>query len=104
VDFAIHYIESVRERYRKSNSFEDAFEEVSNGTAKAIWRNVLVISIGFLPLFFAGLVPYVTVGSFFFAIMLVSGVTTLVLLPSIVFVARRWLFKETKTKTKLAKP
>jgi hypothetical protein len=54
------------------------------GTAQAIWRNVLVISIGFCPLFFAGLVPYVTVGSFFFAIMLVSGIVTLVLVPAIV--------------------
>ena len=50
---------------------------------QAIWRNVMVISIGFTPLFFAALQPYFTVGMFFFLIMLVSGVTTLLLIPSL---------------------
>ncbi|MBF0289091.1 MAG: MMPL family transporter [SAR324 cluster bacterium] len=99
VDFAIHYIESLRSVYRKLQNFQKTYEEISSGTAQAIWRNVLVISIGFMPLFFAGLVPYVTVGSFFFAIMLVSGVTTLILLPSIVTVGKRWLLKTPKQKT-----
>ncbi len=98
VDFSIHYIESLRATYRKLKNFQETYEEISNETAKAIWQNVLVISIGFMPLFFAGLVPYVTVGSFFFAIMLVSGVSTLVLLPSIVTVGKRWLLKAPQQK------
>jgi hypothetical protein len=43
----------------------------------------MVISVSFMPLFFAGLVPYITVGTFFFMIMLFSGVVTLILMPSI---------------------
>ena len=38
-----------------------------------------------------GLVPYITVGFFFFAIMLVSGITTLILLPAILRLYYRWL-------------
>ncbi|MCP4152460.1 MAG: MMPL family transporter [bacterium] len=83
IDFAIHFIEHARMFNKKLQNSKKTFDEIFNGTAQAIWRNVLVISVGFFPLFFAGLVPYVTVGSFFFAIMLVSGVTTLILLPAI---------------------
>jgi predicted RND superfamily exporter protein len=83
IDFAIHFIEHSRMFNRKLKDCDCTLDEIFNGTSQAIWRNVLVISVGFAPLFFAGLVPYVTVGSFFFAIMMVSGVTTLILLPAI---------------------
>lgn len=96
IDFAIHFIEHAREYNFKNKNFDRTFEQLFSGTAQAIWRNVLVISIGFAPLFFAGLVPYVTVGSFFFLIMIVSGVITLVLMPAILKVFYKYLptFKE----------
>ncbi|MCK5883279.1 MAG: MMPL family transporter [Bacteriovoracaceae bacterium] len=96
IDFAIHFIEHIRMFNKKNKNLEMSYNEMFEGTAQAIWRNVLVISIGFLPLFFAGLVPYLTVGSFFFAIMLVSGITTLILMPAIVkiFYKRLPSFKE----------
>ena len=51
--------------------------------ARAITRNILVIAIGFVPMFFASLTPYVTVGAFFFAIMLLSGGSTLLTFPAL---------------------
>lgn len=84
IDFAIHFIESARTTFKKIHSVEGTMVEMYQSTAQAIWRNVLVVSVGFMPLFFASLVPYVTVGSFFFSIMLVSGITTLILLPAII--------------------
>jgi len=84
IDFAIHFIESARVTFKRVRSVEGTMNEMFQSTAQAIWRNVLVVSVGFLPLFFASLVPYITVGSFFFAIMLVSGVSTLILLPAII--------------------
>ena len=84
IDFAIHFIESARMTFKVQKSVEGTLQEMFQSTAQAIWRNVLVVSVGFMPLFFASLVPYVTVGSFFFMIMLVSGMTTLVLLPAII--------------------
>lgn len=96
IDFAIHFIEHARMYNQRNKNVEKTYHEIFSGTAQAIWKNVLVISIGFLPLFFAGLVPYLTVGSFFFAIMLVSGITTLILMPAVLKVLYKYLpsFKE----------
>lgn len=96
VDFAIHFIEHALFFNKRNKNFQKTYDEIFEGTAQAIWRNVLVIAIGFSPLFFAGLVPYVTVGSFFFLIMLVSGLTTLILMPAILAKFHKYLkgFKE----------
>ncbi len=83
IDFAIHFIEHAMYFNKKNKNFHKTYDELFNGTAQAIWRNVLVIAIGFSPLFFAGLVPYITVGLFFFLIMLTSGLTTLILMPAV---------------------
>lgn len=96
IDFAIHFIEHTRMYQSQNKNFEKTFANLFSGTAQAIWRNVMVISIGFMPLFFAALVPYFTVGMFFFLIMLVSGFTTLMLLPAILKLFHKSLpeFKE----------
>jgi predicted RND superfamily exporter protein len=49
---------------------------------RAIARNAVVISIGFLPLLLSSLGPYVTVGFFFAMLMFFSTVSTLFLLPA----------------------
>jgi hypothetical protein len=49
-------------------------------------------------MFFSNLVPYITVGTFFFAIMTVSGAVTLLLLPALSVVLRRKLFPESAKK------
>lgn len=91
VDFAIHFIEHARTYNKTFRNHARTFEKLFKGTAQAIWRNVLVISIGFTPLFFAALRPYFTVGSFFFLIMLVSGVTTLLLIPALIKIFHQYL-------------
>lgn len=85
IDFAIHYIEHYRLFLQRNNGdFKKSFDEIFEGTAQAIWRNILVVAIGFIPLLFSALVPYITVGSFFFVIMSVGGITTLMLIPAII--------------------
>lgn len=96
IDFAIHFIEHVITYNKKLGSLEEVFDKMFAGTAQAIWRNVMVISIGFTPLFFAALQPYFTVGMFFFLIMLVSGVTTLLILPSILKTFNKTLLKRSE--------
>ena len=91
VDFAIHFNQSFRELIQKTENFVQAFSEVFNEPARAIWRNVLVLAIGFLPLLFSELVPYVTVGVFFFIIMLISGMASLLLLPAMIYLLRHRL-------------
>jgi predicted RND superfamily exporter protein len=97
VDFAIHFIERTRAVLRSSGSFAAATEQIFEEPARAIARNAIVIAIGFTPLFFAPLVPYITVGAFMAAIMALSGVTTLILLPALMSWAGPWLFPEMRT-------
>lgn len=96
VDFAIHFIERTRNLLRSTGSFATATEKIFEEPARAIARNAIVIAIGFTPLFFAPLMPYITVGAFMAAIMALSGVTTLILLPALMSWAGGWLFPEMK--------
>jgi len=94
VDFAIHFIERTRALLRGSGSFAVASEQIFEEPARAIARNAIVIAIGFTPLLFAPLMPYVTVGAFMAAIMTLSGLSTLVLLPALMSWAGPWLFSD----------
>ncbi len=93
VDFAIHFLERSRSSYRKYGSWSNAAGDMFGEPARAITRNVLVIAIGFLPLLAAPLMPYKTVGIFLCAIMGLSGAVTLLVLPSLLKVAERYLFR-----------
>jgi predicted RND superfamily exporter protein len=92
VDFAIHFIERTRALLRQSGSFASTMEQIFEEPARAIARNAIVIAIGFTPLFFAPLVPYITVGAFMASIMALSGISTLILLPAVMSWAGPWLF------------
>ena len=92
VDFAIHYIERMRDMLRSDTSIAAAQVRMFEEPARAIARNAIVIAIGFTPLFFAPLVPYITVGAFMAGIMTLSGITTLYLLPALITLAGPWLF------------
>ncbi len=92
IDFAIHFIQRIRTIYRRNNDFAASFSEIFEGAGRAISRNVLVIAIGFVPMLFSSLVPYITVGSFFLAIMVVSGLVTMLLLPAVSKTFHRSLF------------
>jgi predicted RND superfamily exporter protein len=96
VDFAIHFIERTRALLRSTGSLEVATEKIFEEPARAIARNAIVIAIGFTPLFFAPLMPYITVGAFMAGIMALSGLTTLILLPALMSWAGEWLFAEGK--------
>lgn len=95
VDFAIHFLERARVAYAKVGSWREASAEMFGEPARAISRNVVVIAIGFLPLLAAPLVPYKTVGIFVCAILAVSGIVTLLILPAIVRVLEKRLFAMT---------
>ena len=96
VDFAIHFLERARSTQARTGSWKAAAATMFGEPARAISRNVLVIAIGFLPLLAAPLVPYKTVGIFLCAIMGLSGVVTLMVLPAILTVAEKRMFKAAK--------
>jgi len=91
VDFAIHFLERFRSLLRTCRSFVKASREIFEEPARAIFRNAVVIALGFTPLFLAPLEPYITVGAFMAGIMAISCLTTLLLLPAIMSAFSRWL-------------
>jgi predicted RND superfamily exporter protein len=96
VDFAIHFLERSRAMYREEPSWKDASQKMFGEPARAISRNVLVVAIGFLPLLAAPLVPYKTTGIMLFAILSLSGVITLLVLPAVLRVAEGRFFRSVK--------
>ncbi|MCK4629253.1 MAG: MMPL family transporter, partial [Sedimentisphaerales bacterium] len=101
VDFAIHFLEHAREGYQKNGSWKASIADMFGEPAHAISRNVIVIAIGFLPLLAAPLMPYKTVGIFLCGIMALSGTITLLVLPAILKLGEKLLFKPTE---KLIRP
>lgn len=91
VDFAIHFLTKFREFARQHGDLILANQALFGETARAIWRNAIVISLTFLPLVFATLTPYLTVGLFFAALMVFSSVATLLFLPALIKLSGRWL-------------
>lgn len=83
IDFAIHFLKRGQEIFRETRDVSATLEELFGEPARAIARNIVVIALGFVPLLFSDLVPYVTVGAFFLAIMLFSGFSTLMVLPAL---------------------
>ena len=101
IDFAIHFIQRAREIYRDNNNWQDTAVRLFGGPARAITRNAFVVAIGFLPLLVAPLMPYRTVGFFMFAIMLVSSIATLVILPAVITLFPEVIFKERKRRRRI---
>ncbi len=95
VDFAIHFLQRGRVYYGTAGSWKETYGRMFGEPARAISRNVLVIAIGFLPLLIGPIVPYKTMGIMLFAIMTLSGLITLLVLPSILTTAEKWFFKKT---------
>ena len=52
--------------------------------ALAIFRNAVVVGLGFTPLVLATLTPYITVGLFFGSLAFFAGLTTLIFLPALI--------------------
>lgn len=84
VDFAIHFIARYRETRQRHANMDAAMNEMFGESARALAKNALIVSIGFTPLLFAPLIPYVTVGVLLASIMALSWLTTILLLPALI--------------------
>lgn len=93
VDFAIHFLERARATFKDTGSIQETMAIMFEEPATAISRNALVIALGFTPLLFAPLVPYITVGVFLASIMAISALVTLLLLPAVMTLGRKIVFK-----------
>ncbi|MCZ6708589.1 MAG: hypothetical protein O7A71_11655, partial [Chloroflexi bacterium] len=52
--------------------------------ARALTRTAVIIALGFIPMLFASLVPYIIVGVLLLSIMALSWLATVVVLPGVV--------------------
>jgi hypothetical protein len=93
VDFAIHFIERTRATFKQTGNWQDTLTVMFDEPARAISRNAIVIAIGFTPLLFAPLVPYITVGVFLASIMAISAIVTLIMLPAVMSAFSRLIFR-----------
>ncbi|MGD2080001.1 MAG: MMPL family transporter [Nitrospirota bacterium] len=94
VDFAIHFVQRFRDKFKETGDLESTMRWTMGGEpALAIFRNAVAVGLGFLPLVLATLLPYVTVGLFFGSLAFFAGITTLVFLPALIGSFRRVLLK-----------
>lgn len=89
VDFAIHFLERARSALKETGSIKQTMNIMFGEPANAITKNASVVALGFTPLLFAPLVPYVTVGVFLASIMAISALVTLILLPAVLTIIKR---------------
>lgn len=92
VDFAIHFLERAREQAKRLGSVSAMLADMFEEPGRAITRNALVIALGFTPLLFAPLMPYITVGVFLASIMAASALVTLLMLPALFNMFAKRLF------------
>ena len=82
IDLAIHFLDRFREHYGSHHDLEESIQHMFGEPGRAIVRNAVVITLGFLPLMAASLTPYVTVGAFFALLMVFSTLGTIYILPA----------------------
>ena len=93
VDYAIHFLARSRSLVEEAGSWQAAVPLVFGEPARAISRNAIILGAGFLPLLAAPLVPYQTVGLFIASIILCAGAATLLILPAILTLMKKLIFK-----------
>ena len=82
IDFAIHFLHRFRQHYETQPGLEETNRYMFGEPGRAIARNAIVITLGFLPLIASSLTPYITVGVFFALLMIFSTLATLFILPA----------------------
>jgi predicted RND superfamily exporter protein len=89
IDFAIHFVGRFRQRFQERGDLEDALLWTVGRPGQGILRNAALFALGFSVMVFASLTPYITVGLFMAAIMILSSIATLLYLPALIFIFRR---------------
>lgn len=94
VDFAIHFIERARAFWRETRDVDATLAAMFREPGLAIARNAIVIAVGFTPLLFAPLVPYITVGWLLAGIMALSALVSLFLLAALLGLGNGWILRK----------
>ena len=94
VDFAIHFVSRLRQRLTETGTTDlvQALAWTAARPGKGIMRNAVLFAAAFSVMMAAPLTPYVAVGAFIVTMMLLSALLTMLLIPAMVMMGRRWLF------------
>jgi hypothetical protein len=93
VDFAIHFVARFQQRYREHPQLHEALVWTVARPGKGIFFNAVLFGVGFAVMIFAALTPYVTVGVFMAAIMLLSAAMSVVYMPGLIHLFRHALLE-----------
>jgi predicted RND superfamily exporter protein len=93
VDFAIHFVSRFQQRFRETRDLAGALVWTTARPGLGIVRNAVLFASGFAVMLFAALTPYITVGAFMIAIMLLSALATVVYLPALIALFPGWLLR-----------
>jgi predicted RND superfamily exporter protein len=93
IDFAIHFVGRFRQRYREHPHLREALVWTVARPGKGILLNAVLFALGFAVMGFADLTPYVTVGVFMAAIMLLSALLSVICLPGLIRLFARVLLE-----------
>ena len=88
VDYAVHYIFSYRDEFKRSGDVLLASQETMRRVGKTIVFNAVVVTVGFAILFWSQFPPHVKLGYFVAAYMVVSCVVALLVLPLLFYFYR----------------
>jgi predicted RND superfamily exporter protein len=84
IDFAIHFVVRFRQRYREQPQIQQALLWTAARPGRGIILNAILFALGFAVMIFADVTPYITVGTFMMAIMLLSALTSIMYLTSLI--------------------
>ena len=100
IDFAIHFLQRYREQMKEAVMTSGrALTRVFEEPARAIARNAFIVAIGFVPMIFSSLVPYIVVGMLMAAIMVLSFLASLLLLPAVITLFKKGEAVELEAET-----
>ncbi|MEO0077091.1 MAG: MMPL family transporter, partial [candidate division WOR-3 bacterium] len=90
IDYAIHFLNRYQQEIKQNKHHKiKAVLNTLKTSGRAILINVLTVSIGFLVLVFANLIPLQRFGILIAITMIFSGISALVILPAIILVTNR---------------
>ena len=88
IDYSIHFISRFRKEFDSTKDELKALDKTLETTGKAIIINILTVTIGFLVLVFAELVPLRRFGILIAITMISSGGAAIILLPGIILLTK----------------
>lgn len=88
IDYAIHFLNRYKQEIKQNKHISEALLNTLQTSGRAILINVLTVSIGFLVLVFANLIPLQRFGILVSITMIFSGIGVLIILPTTISIIR----------------